>query len=85
MVSCSNDMCKRGRWFHYTCVNETDESIPEGDWWCSDECRKYSIFCLCKTNLPGVAMITCANQNCLIKKYHARCLGIPDEDIRSKN
>jgi len=36
MIRCDNVQCKKGEWFHYTCVGITVE--PSGNWYCP-ECR----------------------------------------------
>lgn len=38
MVACSNAECLT-EWFHYECVGLTQETVPEGDWYCLD-CKK---------------------------------------------
>jgi len=40
MVFCSNMNCPNGVWFHLDCMDMEDEDIPEGDWFCSDNCKK---------------------------------------------
>ena len=41
MIECSSSsMCTHGRWFHFLCVHiEKESDVPEGDWWCSKECK----------------------------------------------
>lgn len=39
MIGCDNDSCKF-QWFHFKCVGL--EMQPEGEWYCSDECREKS-------------------------------------------
>jgi predicted nucleic acid-binding Zn ribbon protein len=33
-------ICPTGVWFHLDCMDMEDEEIPEGDWFCSDNCKK---------------------------------------------
>ena len=37
MIACENKDCVY-KWFHYSCVGLTPQSIPDGDWYCPD-CR----------------------------------------------
>ena len=40
MVFCSNMNCPNDVRFHLDCMNMENEDIPEGDWFCSDNCKK---------------------------------------------
>ena len=40
MVYCDNKNCPRGVWFHLDCVDMEEDDIPEGKWYCCDECRQ---------------------------------------------
>lgn len=40
MVLCENPQCSRGLWFYLECLNLEVEDLPEGDWFCSDECKE---------------------------------------------
>ncbi|XP_071500371.1 uncharacterized protein [Diadema antillarum] len=40
MIGCDNPSCNRGAWFHYSCVSLTQNKVPEGDWFCSECCKK---------------------------------------------
>ena len=42
MVYCKNNSCKRGSWFHLSCMNMTAEDVPERDYYCSVDCAKSS-------------------------------------------
>ena len=88
MVTCSNsDSCPNGRWFHLLCAEFDDEDdVPEGDWWCSDICKIYSIFCICKRRLIHLPIITCANRECSGgRKFHLRGIGLHNTVIQGKN
>ncbi|XP_014678664.1 PREDICTED: uncharacterized protein LOC106818475 [Priapulus caudatus] len=39
MIACDNMLCKSGMWFHLDCMGITESTIPDGEWFCSDECR----------------------------------------------
>lgn len=39
MIYCANKDCMFGGWFHLDCLGLKEE--PDGDWWCSPECRNY--------------------------------------------
>ncbi|XP_061190751.1 uncharacterized protein LOC133198767 [Saccostrea echinata] len=40
MLFCSYTKCRKGQWFHIDCLGMSEEDVPEGDWFCSEECRK---------------------------------------------
>ena len=78
MIRCSNADCHLGVWFHVDCVGV--DSVPDGDWWCSDECRatEQSIFCTCKVIRPDEPQVTCANVDCMNGSiFHRRCVDMP--------
>jgi len=39
MIECEGPGCGNGRWFHLECVGLTEDSVPEGSWFCSTTCR----------------------------------------------
>ncbi|KAH3872152.1 hypothetical protein DPMN_035366 [Dreissena polymorpha] len=39
MVFCDNKACPNGIWFHLECLDMEETDVPEGKWWCTDECR----------------------------------------------
>ncbi|XP_041364463.1 uncharacterized protein LOC121379870 [Gigantopelta aegis] len=42
MVYCNNTACTFGSWFHLECLEMDEADVPEGDWFCSEECKTYS-------------------------------------------
>ena len=40
MIYCENRQCPRGEWFHYECVGLAEETVPEGKYYCSQECKQ---------------------------------------------
>jgi len=76
MIRCSNADCHRGAWFHIDCVGI--EQLPDGDWWCSRECRQTerSIFCVCKQVHSG-RRINCSNDSCNNGAiFHLHCVNL---------
>jgi len=39
MIECENPYCKNGQWFHYSCVNLTEDNEPTKEWYCSSTCE----------------------------------------------
>ncbi|XP_069129357.1 uncharacterized protein [Argopecten irradians] len=39
MVFCSGKKCPNGTWFHLECVGMTEDEVPDGEWYCSQECK----------------------------------------------
>ncbi|XP_014672567.1 PREDICTED: uncharacterized protein LOC106813035 [Priapulus caudatus] len=39
MVKCENKKCRRGQWFHLKCIDLAEEDLPDGDWFCSQQCN----------------------------------------------
>ncbi|XP_069114331.1 LOW QUALITY PROTEIN: uncharacterized protein [Argopecten irradians] len=39
MVFCSGKKCPNGTWFHLECVEMTEDEVPDGEWYCSQECK----------------------------------------------
>ena len=39
MIGCSYDHCPNGKWFHYSCLDITEEDVATGDWFCTAQCR----------------------------------------------
>jgi hypothetical protein len=39
MIFCNNRNCPRGIWFHIECIDMEEEDIPEGHWYCCDDCE----------------------------------------------
>lgn len=39
MVYCENKNCPNGVWFHLECMDMTPDDVPDGKWYCSDDCR----------------------------------------------
>lgn len=35
MIGCDGKNCKF-KWYHYDCVGLDDQSIPDGDWFCTE-------------------------------------------------
>ena len=49
LLECSNDFCRKGSWFHFSCMGLVPDDIdPDERWFCSDECASYSANCFCK-------------------------------------
>ena len=74
MIRCSNIECNLGTWFHVDCVGLAN--IPDGDWWCSSECRhtERSIYCFCKEVRTG-EQVKCANDDCANgSTFHLTCV-----------
>ncbi|XP_011675168.2 uncharacterized protein LOC105443560 [Strongylocentrotus purpuratus] len=42
MLFCENPSCRRGSWFHLSCMNMTLEDVPEDKYYCSIECSQAS-------------------------------------------
>lgn len=40
MIYCGHVDCSKGSWFHLECLGLDEDEVPEGEWFCSDECRK---------------------------------------------
>ncbi|KAK3611122.1 hypothetical protein CHS0354_007381 [Potamilus streckersoni] len=40
MVYCNNQYCQRGSWFHLECLGMEKDDVQEGEWFCSEECRR---------------------------------------------
>ena len=40
MVYCCNSTCDHGCWFHLECLGMEEDDVPEGEWFCSDDCKK---------------------------------------------
>lgn len=62
MLHCSNEAkaCPNGGYIHVQCANLKEDEIPDGDWFCSDDCKVVSKYCFCKKNLgKKVPMIMC--------------------------
>lgn len=79
MIECSaQKLCKRGHWFHLTCINMSEEDVPEEeDWWCSKDCEWASLFCSCKRNQKTGKMINCSGTDCPgCGWYHLKCVGL---------
>jgi len=85
MIRCSNADCRHGAWFHVDCVGI--EQVPDGDWWCSDECNQTerSIFCVCKRVRYG-QQIDCSNDSCNNGAiFHLHCVNLQQRPgIRAK-
>lgn len=43
LVFCDNRNCPRGVWFHLDCMNMESDDVPDGKWYCSDDCKSSSI------------------------------------------
>jgi len=74
MIRCSNADCHLGTWYHVDCMGL--DSIPDGDWWCSDECRQTesSINCFCKKVRTGDE-VKCSNDDCMNgSTFHLECV-----------
>lgn len=41
MVYCANKDCMFGGWFHLDCLGLEEDDVPDGNWWCSLECKNY--------------------------------------------
>ncbi len=39
MILCDNTACPRGKWFHFACVSIDDDNIPQGKWYCHNQCK----------------------------------------------
>ena len=39
MIYCCNSKCERGSWFHLECLGMDEDDVPEGDWYCSEDCK----------------------------------------------
>ena len=78
MVECSGgEHCEDGWWFHIECLGMTREDMPDGDWWCSERCRKYSMYCYCKRITDEPLSVMCSNNHCVgFKRFHAQCITI---------
>lgn len=87
MVQCCSNLCKRS-WFHLDCVDL--EESPEGDWFCSEDCRASGayIYCLChrRRGNEDQQMISCLRgENCSRhEKYHRHCIRAGPETLRGK-
>ncbi|KAK3105421.1 hypothetical protein FSP39_024916 [Pinctada imbricata] len=79
MIECSGPRCRCGKWFHLTCIQMTQDEVPDGDWFRNDceTLRSLYPFCICYTDL-GTAMIACDNPECEREWYHLSCVGITD-------
>ncbi|XP_003729577.2 uncharacterized protein LOC586013 isoform X1 [Strongylocentrotus purpuratus] len=42
MLFCENPSCRRGSWFHLSCMNMSLEDVPEDKYYCSIECSQAS-------------------------------------------
>ena len=42
MLFCENPSCRRGTWFHLSCMNMSLEDVPEDKYYCSIECSQAS-------------------------------------------
>ncbi|XP_014670054.1 PREDICTED: uncharacterized protein LOC106811048 [Priapulus caudatus] len=42
MIECDNLQCA-GSWFHLECMNVSESGIPEGAWFCSEDCKSSNI------------------------------------------
>ena len=78
MIQCSNMNCDRGLWFHLECLDEPLDEIPEGDWWCSDNCQQTnsSIFCSCRKVKKGAQIQCSMGPLCENGRwFHKTCVG----------
>ncbi|KAL3867568.1 hypothetical protein ACJMK2_040455 [Sinanodonta woodiana] len=39
MIFCENRNCDRGIWFHLECIEMDVENVPDGNWFCSNDCE----------------------------------------------
>ncbi|KAL3890183.1 hypothetical protein ACJMK2_002475 [Sinanodonta woodiana] len=39
MICCENRNCDRGIWFHLECIEMDVENVPDGSWFCSNDCK----------------------------------------------
>ena len=81
MIECSaRTNCLNGNWFHLQCIHMAAQDIPDGDWWCSEACRKYSIYCHCKQNVRRPRWIRCNNEGLCLQSpdgwFHFKCTGL---------
>lgn len=78
MVQCCNHRCS-GAWFHLPCVDL--QEAPEGDWYCSDDCRDSGgyIYCIChsRKEAEDQHMLKCALGDSCHRHglYHPSCIG----------
>nr|XP_006824415.1 PREDICTED: uncharacterized protein LOC102804843 [Saccoglossus kowalevskii] len=88
MIECSAQKnCECAQWYHFECVGLDEEDDLLEDWWCSDGCKKWSIYC-CKRNREeeeDVVWIGCSNEASCINNqwFHLDCKGLkelPDGD-----
>ena len=83
MIGCeARSSCKRGEFFHYSCVGIDSDNIPS-PWFCSEECRDRNpepyLYCECQTDLGSdEPMIGCSAEGFCTRFewYHIRCLNI---------
>lgn len=40
MIYCANRHCERGVWFHLECMEMEEDDVPDGDWFCSEDCKE---------------------------------------------
>ena len=87
MIECSGPHCKN-EWFHLDCINMAVEDAPDGDWYCSDDCRLarggYE-FCVCRKETRE-EMIGCDNPGCPRGSwFHFSCVGMRESDVPGKS
>ena len=78
MIECSGQRkCPNGHWFHLKCVGVSPDNVPDDDWWCSDQCKQYSVFC-CKRNIPDAIWIGCSSEKKCVKGewFHLSCYNL---------
>ena len=39
MIYCNNQDCDKGTWFHLECLGMEEDEVPEGEWFCCEDCR----------------------------------------------
>ena len=86
MVQCCSSNCPVG-WYHLTCLDPPLEEVPQGLWYCCDDCATDVglVYCSCrkKKGLEDERMIRCArgDQCTGNERYHLSCLGLHKKDI----
>ncbi|XP_052212176.1 uncharacterized protein LOC127831230 [Dreissena polymorpha] len=83
MIECEGQDCSNGKWFHFECVGMKEDTVPEGSWYCSAECRsKLSSYCYCKRQIQDQPMVECCHSLCANGRwFHAKCIGLTEDTL----